>query len=320
MVALSDTAGRVALELQCFETIPAGDHYSLLRVDARWVLAPGVLAPAPALVIETGGLQRRFAVLDFGDQDWGADWSAAFAVPTEALMGDPRVSLDGAGSRHELPDPTPGALPPTQTAEVVERNGRPHLLVAAGLMVVALAPLGNPALARAEETLEPAAAPATDQAVATDTATPGAPAPEAPADPVAPVADPAAPVTDPVAPVAASPEAPAPEAAAPAIAEVVEVPDAKVGRPHPRKHAEAPKKKHKKHKKHKASGDDAAKPTARRKRAKRNAIRRTRVAPARTVTPTPAPAPSVPAGLDPTPHVTSVPSPLLDPYPVPPFL
>src|SRR5437868_6691668 len=38
MVALFDTAGRVDLELESFEKIPAGDHYSLLRVAGRWAL------------------------------------------------------------------------------------------------------------------------------------------------------------------------------------------------------------------------------------------------------------------------------------------
>ena len=45
MVALFDTAGRVDLELERFESIRAGDHHSLCRVEGRWLLAPGVDAP-----------------------------------------------------------------------------------------------------------------------------------------------------------------------------------------------------------------------------------------------------------------------------------
>src|SRR3954469_9622258 len=70
MVALFDTAGRVDLELDSFEKIPAGEHYSLLRVAGRWSLAPGVDAPRPTLVVQRGAQRDRFAVLPGADGDF----------------------------------------------------------------------------------------------------------------------------------------------------------------------------------------------------------------------------------------------------------
>src|SRR5439155_693810 len=154
MVALLDTAGRVDLELERFESIPAGDRYSLLRVDGRWVLAPGVDAPEPTLVVQRGARRDRFAPLPGAGDDWRLDdgraWSAGYAVPLDLIL-DARVRfwLEAAGPRYPLPSPVERPLLDGHRAEVVIRNGRPHLLLACGLMAVALAPLVHPAAAGA---------------------------------------------------------------------------------------------------------------------------------------------------------------------------
>ena len=80
MVALFDTAGRVDLELNGFEAIPAGDRFLLLRIGGRWSLAEGVSAPAPSLILQTGATRERFDVLPGADDDYTSDWWAGFAV------------------------------------------------------------------------------------------------------------------------------------------------------------------------------------------------------------------------------------------------
>src|SRR4051794_21011979 len=151
MVALLDKAGRVDLELERFESIPAGDRFSLLRVDARWMLAPGVDAPAPSLIVQRAARRDRFEPLPGPGADWaeGDDhlWTAGFAVPLDLVL-DARVRFwlsAAAGPTYPLPLPEERPLFDGHRAEVVVRNGRPHLLLAAGLMAVALAPLGQPA-------------------------------------------------------------------------------------------------------------------------------------------------------------------------------
>ena len=130
MVALLDTAGRVDLELERFESIPAGDRYSLLRVDGRWVLAPGVDAPEPTLVVQRGARRDRFAPLPGAGDDWRLDdgraWSAGYAVPLDLIL-DARVRfwLEAAGPRYPLPRPEERPLLDGHRAEVVIRNGRP---------------------------------------------------------------------------------------------------------------------------------------------------------------------------------------------------
>jgi membrane-bound lytic murein transglycosylase B len=246
MVALFDTAGRVDLELERFERIPAGDHFSLLRVDGRWVLAPGVEAPAPALIVERGSERDRFEVLSGGSeaflQNDGRAWTAGFAVPLDMIL-DARVRfwLEAAGPTHALPSPEERPLLDGHRAQVVVRNGRPHLLLACGLMAVALSPFAHAVPAAAQDQPVDAAVPAVDPAAVL-------------ADPVAPPAatTPAAPAA---APAVTTPAAPAPAPSAPA-------PKPKKAAPRePRKDAKAKKK------------DKAAKHT-------------THAAPAKQVTPT----------------------------------
>src|SRR5439155_6678727 len=285
------TAGRVDLELERFESIPAGDRYSLLRVDGRWVLAPGVDAPEPTLVVQRGARRDRFAPLPGAGDDWRLDdgraWSAGYAVPLD-LIRDARVRfwLEAAGPRYPLPRPEERPLLDGHRAEVVIRNGRPHLLLACGLMAVALAPIVHPGSAAAQDSDVPDASPPADVAPAVTVTTP---------------ADPAPVITTPVAPPAATtPAAPAAAPARPPI--VVKVPARK---PHPAPAA----------KPHRATPEQhLGKPDhhAKRRKRKHHAKHRQHAAPAKQVTPT--------AGLDPTPHVTSVPSPLLESFAIPPFL
>src|SRR4051812_47946616 len=176
MVALFDIAGRVDLELERFEAIPAGDRFSLLRVGARWVLAPGVSAPTPMLVVQRGARRDRFAPLPDPAADYAGDgWAAGYAVPLDLIL-DARVRywLEADGPRYPLPSPEERPLLDGRRPEVVIRNGRPHLLLAAGLMAVALAPLAGAKPAVAQEpvpvTTPPAdpAQPVTEQSTTPD--------------------------------------------------------------------------------------------------------------------------------------------------------
>src|SRR3954469_7186019 len=197
MVALLDKAGRVDLELERFESIPAGDRFSLLRVDGRWMLAPGVDAPTPSLIVQRGARRDRFEPLPGAGQDWSAGddrlWTAGFAVPLDLVL-DARVRFwleAAAGPSYPLPRPDERPLFDGHRAQVVVRNGRPHLLLAAGLMAVALAPLGQPAMAGAQEPVDPArqgaaAAPPSSPDVAAD-ATPDPATGAAPAEQADPV-------------------------------------------------------------------------------------------------------------------------------------
>src|SRR3954470_856053 len=168
MVALFDTAGRVDLELERFESISAGDRFSLLRVDGRWLLAPGVSAPAPMLVVQRGALRDRFAPLPGAAADYEAGderlWSAGYAVPLDLVL-DARVRywLHAGDARFPLPGPQERALYDGQRAEGVIRNGRPHVMLAAGLMAVAIGPLSAPALASAQDAAAPVTTTAPDQ-------------------------------------------------------------------------------------------------------------------------------------------------------------
>ncbi|HEY3019798.1 MAG TPA: lytic murein transglycosylase [Solirubrobacteraceae bacterium] len=300
MVALLDTAGRIDLELERFEKIPAGDRYSLLRVDGRWVLAPGVDAPEPTLVVQLGARRERFAPLPGAAAEWrhddGRAWSAGFAVPLDLIL-DARVRfwLEAAGPRYPLPRPEDRPLLDGHRAEVVIRNGRPHLLLACGLMAVALAPgIVHPVTAGAQDSDVPDAIPPADVAPAVTVTAPADPAPVI----TTPVDPPAA--TTPAAPAAAPAPAPAP-ARRPV---VVKVP----AKPH---RAPAAKPQH-------ATPEHRAEPTQQRPAAKKHAKRHhakhhRHAAPAKQITPTK-------AGLDPTPHITSVPSPLLESFAIPPFL
>jgi murein DD-endopeptidase MepM/ murein hydrolase activator NlpD len=315
MVALLDTAGRVDLELEQFESIPAGDHQALLRVAARWLLAPGVDAPEPTLVLQRGAVRERFSPLPGAPEGWrfddGRDWWAGYAVPLDLVL-DARVRfwLEADGpphtaqpstpvrARYPLPRPVEGdATIEGPTPQVVVRNGRPHLLVAAGLMAVALA---QPTAAAAQEPAAPVVPAPTEATAASttplDPAEPVEPAPaEAPAPAPAPAAAPAAPAPAP---------APAP---AVVVEEVVPAPTRK------------PKAKPKRDRK-RAKPERKPEKTERKQRKatrKRRPKRTTQVAPAKAVTPT---TPTTTAGLDPTPSVTKVPSPLLENFAIPPFL
>jgi hypothetical protein len=193
MVALLDTAGRVDLELESFEKIPAGDHYSLFRVDGRWVLAPGVDAPTPALVVQRGARRDRFEPLPGGADDFREDdgraWSAGYAVPLDLIL-DARVRfwLEADGPRYPLGSPEDRELYEGREAQVVVRNGRPHLLLAAGLMAVAISPLVGVAPANAQA---PATGP-TGPTGPTGTVDPvGTTGPTGPSGAAAPVAAPA---------------------------------------------------------------------------------------------------------------------------------
>src|SRR3954451_9895716 len=81
MVALFDTAGRVDLELESFEAIPAGDRFLLLRIGGRWSLGANRAPPVPRLVLQHGSRRERFDVLPGGEDDYSGDWWAGFAVP-----------------------------------------------------------------------------------------------------------------------------------------------------------------------------------------------------------------------------------------------
>src|SRR3954454_13619015 len=111
MVALLDKAGRIDLELERFESIPAGDRFSLLRVDARWMLAPGVDAPAPSLIVQRGARRDRFEPLPGAGAGWAAGAArlcpAGFAVPLDLVL-DARVRFclsAAAGPTYPLPTP-----------------------------------------------------------------------------------------------------------------------------------------------------------------------------------------------------------------------
>src|SRR4051812_49531882 len=106
MVALFDTAGRVDLELESFEAIPAGDRFLLLRIGGRWSLAEGVPAPAPRLVLQHGSKRERFDVLPGTEGDYDGDWWAGFAVPAAAAATTDRFWLEaGRDPRYPLPRP-----------------------------------------------------------------------------------------------------------------------------------------------------------------------------------------------------------------------
>src|SRR4051812_34102579 len=165
MVALFDTAGRVDLELEGFEAIPAGDRFLLLRIGGRWSLGEGVPAPAPRLVLQHGSKRERFDVLPGTEGDYGSDWWAGFAVPLGAAETVNRYWLEaGDEARYPLPAPIHRELLDGSRPQIVVRGGRPYLLVAAGLMAAALIPLSAAPPANAGETpaapTPPAAAPA----------------------------------------------------------------------------------------------------------------------------------------------------------------
>src|SRR3954452_23584715 len=86
MVALFDTAGRVDLELDGFEAIPAGDRFLLLRIGGRWSLDEGVTAPVPRLVLQHGSQRERFDVLAGTEGEYAEDWWAGSAVPLGAAQ------------------------------------------------------------------------------------------------------------------------------------------------------------------------------------------------------------------------------------------
>src|SRR5439155_13681443 len=117
------------------------------------------------------------------DYEAGDDrlWSAGYAVPL-ALVLDARVRywLHADDARFPLPGPQERALYDGQRAEVVIRNGRPHVMLAAGLMAVAIGPLSAPAVAGAQDVAPVATTPVppttTTSAAPVATTTP-APAP-----------------------------------------------------------------------------------------------------------------------------------------------
>src|SRR4051812_35216190 len=162
MVALFDTAGRVDLELEGFEAIPAGDRFLLLRIGGRWSLGEGVPAPAPRLVLQHGSKRERFDVLPGTEGDYGSDWWAGFAVPLGAAETVNRYWLEaGDEARYPLPAPIHRELLDGRQPQIVVRGGRPYLLVAAGLMAAALIPLSAPSQAGADEVpVDPAVPPA----------------------------------------------------------------------------------------------------------------------------------------------------------------
>jgi hypothetical protein len=186
MVALFDTAGRVDLELERFESISAGDRFSLLRVDGRWLLAPGVSAPTPVLVVQRGALRDRFAPLPGAAADYEDErlWSAGYAVPLDLVL-DARVRywLHAGDARFPLPGPQERALYDGQRAEVVIRNGRPHVMLAAGLMAVAIGPLSVPAMAVAQDAAPVTTTTADQTTVAAAPAAPAGPAATTPPPP-----------------------------------------------------------------------------------------------------------------------------------------
>src|SRR4051812_13513924 len=152
MVALFDTAGRVDLELDGFEAIPAGDRFLLLRIGGRWSLAEGVSAPAPTLVLQHGAKRERFDVLPGTEDDYAGDWWAGFAVPLSKAESVNQYWLEaGDEARSPLPAPVQRELLDGQRPQIVVRGGRPYLLVAAGLMAAALTPLSAPSQAGADE-------------------------------------------------------------------------------------------------------------------------------------------------------------------------
>ena len=325
MVALFDTAGRVDLELEKFESIPAGDHHALLRVAGRWELAPGVSAPEPVLVLQKGARRERFSPLPGGEEDWrfddGRDWWAGYAVPLDLIL-DARVRywLEAGGPRYPLPRPEERELLDGRPAQVVVRNGRPHLILAAGLMAVAFA--AQPAAAAAQDTApqvplapEPEVAGAVTLPVETpDVAGAEAPAPTAEPAPEAATTTTTTTTTTPEAATApvVTVEQPQP-AAEPVVAEVEPAAGEPAAKPK-RKPKAKPKVKVKRDRKPRAPRKGERRQKAREpKKARR---RTTAVAPAKAVTTTGATA----NWGDPTPHVTKVPSPLLENFAIPPFL
>src|SRR4051794_14018311 len=152
MVALFDTAGRVDLELEGFEAIPAGDRFLLLRIGGRWSLGEGVPAPAPRLVLQHGSKRESFDVLPGTEGDYGSDWWAGFAVPLGAAETVNRYWLEaGDEARYPLPAPTHRELLDGSRPQIVARGGRPSPLVAAGRMAAALIPLSAPTAANADD-------------------------------------------------------------------------------------------------------------------------------------------------------------------------
>src|SRR4051794_3991598 len=327
MVALFDTARRVDLELERFEYTPAGDTISLLRVDARWLLAPGVDAPRPELVLQRGSRRDRYVPLP-GSEDWRAQdgrlWSAGFAVPAELVL-DARVRfwLDAEGPPYPLPRPVERetAEPRPAPSQGSSRGGRPHTLLAAGLAAIAaLAPVAHPSSASAQEpapepTTAPETTPPADPAAQAQPVVPPA-APDAQAAPsaTAPV-DPAAVPTNqlPTTSAAAAPPQPAADED-PADAAIVVVDEPEAAGDDDKKHRRAKRKGHKKakrerkHRKPHERKHAAAEPKPKAARPRRRIV-----APARQVTPTTTSAP-------PAPHVTDVPAPLLEQYAIPPYL
>src|SRR4051812_13187720 len=197
MVALFDTAGRVDLELDGFEAIPAGDRFLLLRIGGQWSLAEGVSAPAPRLVLQQGSRRERFEALP-GEDDYSGDWWAGFAVPAAAAEKVNRYWLEaGDEARYPLPAPVHRELLDGQRPQIVVRGGRPYLLVAAGLMAAALIPLSTPSSAGADEVPTNPGVPASPPAVTAPVTVPTVAAP------------PAQPAAAPVVPAVAPPPKPA---------------------------------------------------------------------------------------------------------------
>src|SRR4051812_17127866 len=149
MVALFDTAGRVDLELDGFEAIPAGDRFLLLRIGGQWSLAEGVSAPAPRLILQTGAKRERFDVLPGAEDDYTGNWWAGFAVPLSAAESVNRYWLEaGDEARYPLPAPVQRELLDGQRPQIVVRGGRPPPLVPPRPMAPALLPPSPPPRAR----------------------------------------------------------------------------------------------------------------------------------------------------------------------------
>ena len=97
------SAGAHAFEVLRFEAVPAAAGVALLELEGRF-LSGGVPAK-PRILVELRGRARELpAVVDGGEPQ---AWAATFAVPIEALDGDPRgfALVPGRGPVIGLPAP-----------------------------------------------------------------------------------------------------------------------------------------------------------------------------------------------------------------------
>lgn len=102
-------ATRPSLEVEGFESVPAGPGLALLRLSGRWRPADAVPA-ALRLAVVADGRRSVFAPLPGPPTGEQAEWRAGFSVPAELVWNGSFLLEAAEGLGVELPRPTERAL------------------------------------------------------------------------------------------------------------------------------------------------------------------------------------------------------------------